>query len=425
MKTKHFLSAYLLMAAFMLCNVIANAQNGNGNDNEYITIAGVVKDRVSKKALEYVNVSVVGTNVGTITNEDGEFTLKISKALKASDIQFSRIGYYNSLIKLNSNGIDEKTFFMAPESFVLNEVQIFSWNNPRDLVKAAIEKISENYPMQPNMLTGFYRETVQKRRRYINISEAVIEIYKDAYNKPANRDQAKVLKGRKLLSPKVADTLTIKFLGGPNIPVYLDIIKNPDVLLDPELLQFYSFRMGEATSIDDRLHYTVHFEPQSIVEYALYSGTMYIERSTLALTRAEFRMDMSNKQKVTSAILKEKPMGLRFTPEDVTYVVTYKQQDGKTYLNYMRNEIRFKCDWKRKLFATNYEVIGETVITDRKEQNVTRIPAKEAFTLRQSLSHEVGLYQDEDFWSNYNIIEPTESLENAVNRLKKQNIKAQ
>ena len=425
MKTKHFLSIYLLIAAFLLCNITANAQNENGNNNDYTTITGVVKDRVSKKNLEYVNVSAVGTNIGTITNEDGEFSLKFSKSITVSDIQLSRIGFYNTLISVKTNGNGNNIFYLAPESFVLSEVQVFSWQNPRDLVKAAIEKVSDNYPMNANMLTGFYRETVQKRRRYINISEAVIEIYKDAYNRPANRDQVKVLKGRKLLSPKAADTLTVKFLGGPNIPVYLDIIKNPDVLLDPEALQLYSFKMGEATSIDDRLHYTVHFEPQSIVDYPLYAGTMYIERTSLALTRAEFRMDMSNKQKVTSAILKEKPPGLRFTPEDVTYIVTYKQQGDKTFLNYMRNEIKFKCDWKRKLFATNYEVIGETVITDRKEQNVARIPGRETFTLRQSLSHEVALYQDEDFWSNYNIIEPTESLESAVNRLKKQNLRSQ
>ena len=427
MKTKHFLPVHLFMVVFLLCSTYTFAQNGNGNGNngEIITITGVVKDRVSKKNLEYVNVSAVGTNVGTVTNEDGEFTLKISKSLTVSEIRLSCIGFYNALISINSNNEGQKTFFLAPESFVLNEVQVFSWQNPRDLVKAAMEKVSDNYPMQANMLTGFYRETVQKRRRYINISEAVIEIFKDAYNRPADRDQVKVLKGRKLLSPKVADTLNVKFLGGPNIPVYLDIIKNPDVLLDVEALHLYSFRMGEATSIDDKLHFTVYFEPQAIVEYPLYAGIMYIERTTLALTRAEFYMDMTNKNKVTSAILRDKPAGLRFTPEEVSYVVTYKQQGGKTFLNYMRNEIRFKCDWKRRLFATNYEVIGETVITDRRDQNVTRMPNRETFSLRQSLSAEVVLYQDEDFWSNYNIIEPTESLENAVNRLKKQNIRSQ
>jgi hypothetical protein len=70
-------------------------------------------------------------------------------------------------------------------------------------------------------------------------------------------------------------------------------------------------------------------------------------------------------------------------------------------------------------------VSGETVITNRDEQNITRIPVKEAFSIRKSLSQEVALYQDENFWGNYNIIEPTESLENAVNRLKKQHLKSQ
>ena len=428
MKVKHLLSAYLLIAAFLLNSIMdagAQSENGNGSNGSYYTITGVVKDKASKKTIEHVNVSALGTNVGTITNEDGEFTLKISNTLKVSDIQLSCIGYFNALIAIKDNSTDNNIFYMAPESFVLNEVQVFSWQNPRELVRAAIEKIDENYPMKANTLTGFYRETIQKRRRYINISEAVIEIYKDAYNRPADRDQIKVLKGRKLLSPKVADTLSVKLLGGPNIPIYLDIIKNPDVLLDIESLQFYSFKIGETTSIDDRLHYTVHFEPMMILDYPLYTGTFYIDRATLSFTRAEFKMDMSNKSKVTNTILKQKPMGLRFTPEEVSYIVTYKQQDNKTYLNYIRNEIKFKCDWKRRLFATSYEVMGETVITDRNDQNASRIPSKETFSIRQSLSHEVTLYQDDDFWSSYNIIEPTESLENAVNKLKKQNIKSQ
>ena len=424
MKTKRLLSVYLLIAIYLLGNAtVAEAQNDENND--FYTVSGTVKDKATKRAIEYVNVSAVGTNIGTITNEDGEFTLKINNALNVKEIQLSCIGYHNALITITNSNRDGQTFLMTPESFVLGEVQVFSWQNPRDLVKTAIDKIKDNYEMKPNMLTGFYRETIQKRRNYINISEAVIEIYKDAYNRPADRDQVKVLKGRKLLSPKKSDTLSIKFLGGPNMPVFLDIIKNPDVLLDKEAIQNYSFTMGEATSIDDRMQYTVHFEPAMIMPYPLYSGTLYIDRATLSFTRAQFEMDPNNKQKITDAILKEKPAGMRFTPEGVSYVVTYKQQGDKTYLNYIRTEIKFKCDWKRRLFATNYIVLGETIITDRNDQDVSRIPNKEAFSIRQSLSHEVSLYQDENFWSNYNIIEPTESLENAVNRLKKQHLKSQ
>jgi len=91
----------------------------------------------------------------------------------------------------------------------------------------------------------------------------------------------------------------------------------------------------------------------------------------------------------------------------------------------VRNEIRFKCDWKRRLFATSYTVLGESVITDHSTDNVAKIPYKEVFNANKSLGNEVKFYQDENYWSNYNIIEPTESLENAVSKLKKQILKAQ
>ena len=418
---------HFLLLGFILA-LISNGVAVNAQENEitdFFTVSGTVKDRNTKRNIEYVNVTAVGSNVGTITNGDGEFSLKVSNSLNVSSIQLSRIGYVNALITINRNDKDEQTIYLTPESFILSEVQVFSWRNPRDLVKAAIDKVDTNYPMKPGMLTGFYRETVQKRRNYITISEAVIEVYKAPYNMPPERDQVKVLKGRKLISPKLSDTLSVKFLGGPNLPVFLDIVKNPDVLLEKEVLPYYAFKMLEATSIDDRLQFVVSFEPQMLTDFPLYIGKLYIDRETLSFTRAEFKMDMRDKQKVTDAILKYKPAGLRFTPEEVGYIVTYKQQNDKSYLNYIRNELRFKCDWKRRLFATNYEVIAESVITDRNDQQVARITNRETFSVRQSLSQEVVLYQDENFWSNYNIIEPTESLESAVNRLRKQVIKAQ
>jgi len=131
-------------------------------------------------------------------------------------------------------------------------------------------------------------------------------------------------------------------------------------------------------------------------------------------------LDMQNKSKATTAILYKKPLGLRFKPQELSYLVTYKDVDGKTYLNYIRNTIRFKCDWKRKLFSTSYTVASEMVVTDRKEGVLENIPNKEAFSLNQIFYDKVDEYWNPDFWGNYNIIEPTESLESAVNKLKKQ-----
>jgi hypothetical protein len=287
------------------------------------------------------------------------------------------------------------------------------------LVRDAIEKIAINNSPNPNLLTGFYRETIKKKRNYINISEAIVNIYKTSYQEHITRDRVQVYKGRQLLSPKRGDTLIVKLQGGPNLSIYLDLVKNRESILDPESLSDYKFRIERSIMIDERPHYVISFEPQVILPYPLMYGRLYIDEQNLAFSRAEFSLSMDDRNKATQAILRKKPFNLRFKPEEINYLVTYKQQNGCSYLNYIRSEINFKCDWKRRLFSTNYSVVSEMVVTDRKERDIAHIPSKLIFSDRYSLSDKVNNFYDEDFWENYNIIAPTESLEAAVNKLRK------
>lgn len=422
MKAQYRLSiSFLLIALFITgINPLRAQETARDDENaDYITISGVVKDKQNKKRLEYVNISIPGSTSGTVTNEDGEFSFKIKDPSHVKAMEVSHIGYYNNKIDINNNSISDLTVWMTPYENMLDEIIIHA-NDPRRIVEEAIKKIPANYSKNTNMLTGFYRETAQKGRRYINISEAVIDIYKTPYNESVDRDRVQIYKGRKLLSQKRSDTLAVKLLGGPTMSVYVDIVKNPDVLLDLESLPCYAFKMEESTTIDNRSQYVISFEPQMIMPYALYYGKLYIDKERLSFTRAEFNLSMDDRNKATQAILRKKPFGLRFRPLEVAYLVSYKERDGLTYLNYIRNGVRFKCDWKRKLFSTTYTIISEMVVTDSEENNITGIPYRMAFKESQSLSDKVENFLDEDFWGAYNIIEPTESLDSAVNKLKKQ-----
>ena len=109
---------------------------------------------------------------------------------------------------------------------------------------------------------------------------------------------------------------------------------------------------------------------------------------------------------------------MRFKPVEVAYQVNYTDHDGKTYLSYVRNELRFKCDWRRRLFSTSYAVVSEMVVTDIKP-STTDIPIREAFGKDQILSDDASLFFDKGFWGNYNIIKQEESLEKAVGKLRK------
>ena len=65
---------------------------------------------------------------------------------------------------------------MNPSALTLDEVNIYG-GNPRELVEKAIRKIGQNYATENQLYSSFYRETIQKRRRYIEISEAFIDVF--------------------------------------------------------------------------------------------------------------------------------------------------------------------------------------------------------------------------------------------------------
>ena len=60
------------------------------------------------------------------------------------------------------------------------------------------------------------------------------------------------------------------------------------------------------------------------------------------------------------------------------------------------------------------------VVVDNQENPGIEITNKDAFKTTEVFYDVVQEYWNEDFWKDYNILEPTENLENAVRRLKNQ-----
>lgn len=387
------------------------------------TVSGVVRDKENRKKLENVAVSLVGTPIGTVTNAEGVFSLKIPHMDTIPQLELSHIGYMNARFSASapegSNNM-HATILMIPIALQLNEVVAYG-NSARRIVEEALERIPKNYPSGESMTSAFYRETVQKGHRYISISEAMLDVYKTSYRqRTSDRDKVQIDKARRLLSQKQSDTLGVKVVGGPNLPLFMDVVKNAYALFDEETLDYYSFVQEPSVFIDDRLQYVISFRPRVKLDYALYVGRVFIDREHLAFTRAEFELDLSDRERAIAAILYKKPLGLRFRPQKVSFLITYRQHDGVTCLNYICNEMCFKCDWKRRLFSSSYVARSEMVAVDREEHPERVIARRDAFKPYQVFYDIVKEYWSEDFWKDYNIIEPTESLEDAVKKLRKQ-----
>jgi len=386
--------------------------------SDFIAVNGVVKELRTNKKLAYVNVRYLEQNVSTITNVDGEFTIKIKKKTdEKGRLEFTCLGYTNLVVPIHGQAIKDTVIFLTQGAIVLNPVSIYS-GDPKKIVEQAVQRVEDNYNSAAAAFSGFYRETIKKRNNYVNISEAVMNIYKTPYAKGISADRVFVEKGRQLADYSRYDTVLVKFEGGPWITIQLDVVKNNDFFLTEQDIPLYRYTMEQSVIIDDRPHFTISFAPWQIKRESLFYGTMYIDQESLTFSRVEFHLSMQNKSMVTEVILKKKPFTMRFTPEEVSYMCVYKQHNGKSYLYYTRNEMQFKCDWKRKLFSTRYTIVSEAVITGIRQ--VTELPAgKPSFKKNQVFSDNVQNFYDENFWQDYTIIDPTESLESAVKKLLK------
>ena len=394
----------LLLSVLMMSAVMA----------QKAVVSGTVVNNATGQSVAGANVKVEGISV--VTNDDGYFVLKSEQPM--SHIVVSHVGYRTKQQAV-STANTSLTIRLEPTSIQLNEVVVMA-DNARDLVMRAISKIPNNYSKQPELYRCFYREAAMKRQHYICVAEGIVDMYKSGYGHDDNRDRVAIYKGRRLLSPKSSDTLGVKVLGGPVVPIQLDVVKNTDFLLNAEDLSHYELKMETPTTIGDRRQYVVSIAPRVSLPFALYYGKLYIDQESLAFTRAELSLDMSDRYKATEVMLVRKPLGVRFKPKEMSMLVDYRQDaDGMTRISYIRTVFRFNCDWKRRLFATSFTACCEMVVTNTTNQDVKPIRGRESFDQRDAFFDKVDYFRDPDFWRDYNIIEPTESLDKAINRLLK------
>ncbi len=239
----------------------AAAQTGGDTAGD-VVVRGVVRDRVTKEELENVTVVLVGSPVGTVTNADGVFSLKVPAGTDLMELDFSHVGYINERFPVSETA--DAVITMFPVERVLDEAVVFG--DARGIVEEALRRIPRNYSLSDNMLSAFYRETIQKNSRYIGISEAMMDVYKTDYSSRAVKfDRVQIAKARRLMSQRRNDTLSVKVADGPNLAMGLDIVKNPDVLFDEVSMDYYHFRQEASVVMDNRIHFVISFEPQAVV----------------------------------------------------------------------------------------------------------------------------------------------------------------
>jgi len=420
---KNFKHIALIATVLLLAFTAQTASAGNlprkkSNQQDLITIKGKVIDAESRAPLVFATVAVKETNVAIVTNIDGEFTLKIGDLSTSKTLEVSFVGYKNKSIplsELKENG-SKNIIALEAAPIPIKEI-IVKPLDPESVVAKAIENIDKNYETVPNLMTAFYRETIKKNRTYVSIGEAVVEIFKAPYNNDMRFDGARIYKGRKGADVEKMDTVLFKLQGGPVSVLDLDLAKNSETVLTKEAMKDYDYKLAGVVEIDNKPHYVIDFIQKPSVENPLFMGSLYIDMDSYAITEAEFGFNLSNKDAAQSIFIRKKPVGMKITPEIATYRTKYREQNGKWHFAYSRAEVKFKVNWAKKLFHTYYTTMSEIAVTDRTDQEVIKFAGKDKVKPTDVFSDKVSSFTDKEFWGDYNVIEPDQSIESAIRRL--------
>ncbi len=417
-KTIKGLALALMVIAFSAMQAQGSVWSHNkaAQDTAIKVFTGKVIDNTTRKPVVFANVYLIGSSLGTVTNAEGEFVLKVPSTELNRKVGFSNLGYKNLEIALSDLKSNNNVIRLEIAATPLEEVIIRS-DNPIELLKMAYRRIDENYNTDPEMEVGFYRETVKQNRNYVAVAEAVLDVYKSSYSSLIDYDRVKIFKGRKSEDVKRMDTLMFKLQGGPRTSFMLDIVKNPGEILSEEYLDNYDFKFSGFATIDGRDNYVIDFDQRLNVDLPLYKGRIYLDTKNMAFSRIEFSYSDKALEIADNELVRKKPMDLRIDVLGANYLVNYRMLENKWYLNHVRSELVFKCNWKKKRYNATYTTALEMAVTDRNKENLNKARYKDQAKMSDIFADQVNYYKDANFWGEYNYIKPDESIESVINRL--------
>ena len=385
---------------------------------KYIT--GKIVDDETSEPLPFATIVLMNKGKGTVSNNNGDFGMKISSDLYNDTLSVSYLGYLGREIPIKKAFGNNLTISMKREFISIPEIIIRN-QNPQEIISRARKAIPHNLGDTPALMTGFYREAILKKTELQTYSEAILQIYKSAYSGTLYGDQIKVYKSRKIENTERTDTLAIRLKAGLSTCLELDGAKSIFDFLTLESMSDYSYRMTDIVTYDEESAYAIEFEQRENVDLPLFKGTIYINTVDFGILNAEFEINPKLIHKMKDSFIAASSRGFNTWPVSVKYSVSYRKMKDRYFLNHVRGDLIFTASQKKKLFNTQFKVFFELAITETELNNVTRFDREELAPIYSIFSRTITNY-DTDFWGNQDFLRPEDNL---LQSLKNMNVKLQ
>jgi hypothetical protein len=384
-----------ILLNWWLLLVIATSINVMAQSEGHLAISGVVLDKETGEPLAYASIGVANQGLGTITNDIGQFLLKVPARFRNDTIIVSYLGYarYKDVISKLGNQ-ENLRITLASVPTILKEIAIQAERlNAGQIIEKAIAAIKENYPTDAFILEGFFREIQKQDEDYVELTEAAIKIFDKNFQRKLNHgitEEVLILEARKSIN--YADPI-IQRVRKQN--AIMDLLDNNPVHYPRGLLntKYYSYQIDSVFQSQDDMIYIISTIPGNHRIYVAESNYAIIKtveevREGNAYKRPEFNLSDS---------LKVSRMAYFMA------VSEFQRYDGKMYLKYSSEtdafEVLERSSHKRKYLVESYK---EFVVTNIVDKNVAPFDKRETYKFSEDI---VGKAYNPVFWNNLSTIQ--------------------
>ncbi|WP_424003522.1 carboxypeptidase-like regulatory domain-containing protein [Maribacter sp. IgM3_T14_3] len=145
-------------------------------------IEGILLDLKTKEPVVFATIKLRDNAKGVISNLNGGFKIPKEYQTQGNYLEISSMGYETKVIETALLKVDSTNIInMRPATFQLNEVVLKSGSLKRltakQIIRKALDRIPENYPIDSFSLIGYYRDYQIQKNKYLNFNEAIVQIY--------------------------------------------------------------------------------------------------------------------------------------------------------------------------------------------------------------------------------------------------------
>ena len=372
-------------------------------------------DKRSGKPLPYATIALLETSLGSISNQQGEFSFKLPLDLPDPMMVVSYMGYRSMVLPVTYPVEEEIEIGMEKELVPLQEV-IIRYTDPVKLLQEAIQRIPENYLDEHSTMTAFYRESVKRNEHCMVYSEAVLDVAKVPYSSLTSNDHVSIVKRRKISDVTAEDTILIKLRSGISTSMSLDVIKNRPDFLEEDFHARYNLEFTDMMTYGDRLVYVIGFQQKKEINDLLFKGQIYLDQETLAVLATDFEFNPDLLHKEPELFLVSHSPKIHIRPVMAKYHVDYRSIQNRYYVSQVRAEVEMKVRKRRKWISSRYKISIEMAITDLIPNQRLRINPADRVSRNIVLADEPFQF-DPIFWGIHNTIEPEASLLESIRKL--------